>query len=171
MTSEQVKKFYEEFTPAANFIMPTDDFPVMRGKSVLIKPITATEAITDGGIILPSQSQTLKAHGHIYAVGPGVEGLKVGMKVLYNFYADQWINFKSAVYYLMYELDVFAILPEQATVGNETKPREERKQYSVDEMPDANPVPTKEEMEEIVGTAAKDAEWIKKDHTTKHYPQ
>lgn len=53
------------------------------GTRVLVKQIEADKA-TEGGILIPESAQERPPEGIIMAVGPKVEGLQVGMRVIFR---------------------------------------------------------------------------------------
>lgn len=52
-----------------------------------VRPHRETEAVSAGGIIKPDVAREEPQQGEIIAVGPEVQGLTVGMRVLYPKYA------------------------------------------------------------------------------------
>lgn len=84
---------------------------------VLVKPAEKKNT-NDYGLTIPdSVEKEQKAQGIIMKVGPKVEGLKVGMKVLYGVYAGEDIQFGNQVdlkdkidYKLLLDEDILAIL-------------------------------------------------------------
>lgn len=168
MNQDQVKKFYEEFQAPLGFIVP-DPFPIARGHGVLIKRDSRAESETFSvaGIFLPAQSTASRFVGRIYAIGPEVKWLKPGMKVIYNAFADQHILYKSVEYTTMSDIDVFYVLPEDAETMQSNPQKEERKQYTYDEMPSINR--PKEEIQEEQERAKEYADVLKRAATTKTY--
>lgn len=168
--TKEVKKqedYFNTFAPPADFKVPAL-FPIMRGRSVLIRKDSEGEQLKKSGIIIPETAKDKAATGRVYAVGPEVKWLSPGMKVVHNYFANQFIldPHTGIEYLMMADLDVFCILPEGFISGNEQKEVEGRKQYSVEEMPEAKA--TKEEIQEAEENAQIGAEILKKDATVRH---
>lgn len=60
---------------------------------VLVKPVQP-ETQNEYGLVIPdSVEKEKKAQGEIVQIGPDVEGLKIGQKILYGMYAGEEIQF------------------------------------------------------------------------------
>src|SRR3990167_1902374 len=138
MTSEAIKKFYEDFQPPKGFIVPAV-FPIMRHKSVLIKHTDRREAMLRSGIIIPDTNKSVKPEGRVYAIGPDVQDLKPGMRVIYNLFANQVIFYEGIEYLHMSELDVYTVLPEEAIMMTKHIDKERREEVPLEQLPDIEP--------------------------------
>ena len=80
---------------------------------VLVEP-AAAEVKTAGGIIIPDTAKEKPQKGTVVAVGPGKKDepmtVKPGDSVLYGKYAGTEINLDGAVYMIMRESDIVAII-------------------------------------------------------------
>ena len=160
-TLNTAQKFFKEFQPPQGFLVPKT-LPIARGGTVYIKAIDRTEQALASGIMIPTTSRTYQPEGYIYAVGPKVNDLQPGMRVIYNMYANSIVYSEGVEYLMISEIDVFGIMPnENDMMFMQTHEVEKRKQYSHDEMP--NEKVSKHEMEEIKDQAEQDAEFLIKD--------
>jgi len=105
------------------------DFPIAKGKSVIILRGT-DEEISSNGIIIPESTTDQRMRGVIVSVGSqvcdefidhnGVTRILMPKdKVLFNAYANLNIIHKGISYVVISELDVYAVLPENVVVGTE----------------------------------------------------
>ena len=80
------------------------------GKRILVTK-KAVEQKSEGGIILPESAieESKETTGEIVAVGPKVEGMKVGDVVLYAEFAGTDVTLDGKDYLLMPDEDVLAI--------------------------------------------------------------
>ncbi len=107
----------------------TFDFPIARGKSVIV--LRGNEdLLIEGGIILPESSDDVKMRGTVMSVGPDVQEIFIDHtgvarplrpkdRVLFNSYANLNIIHKSNNYLVMSELDIYAVLPKGVALANE----------------------------------------------------
>lgn len=138
--TKQVEQFYKNFKAPKGFIVP-DEFPIMRGRSVLIKKENLAERANKAGIVIPENVEGVnKFVGRVWACGPECVNLIPGMRVIFNAMANQLIpvevNGFTEEFMFMYDLDVYAILPEGINTMTRTVKREGRRQFSYDELPD-----------------------------------
>lgn len=56
------------------------------GDRVVVLPTDDAQRITQAGIHIPDQAREVPTSGTVLAVGPGVQGLKVGERVVYGKY-------------------------------------------------------------------------------------
>lgn len=137
MKKEEVEKFYANYEAPKGFTVP-EGFPIARGKGVCIKreARSESEVFYAAGLIIPGNSRMNRHVGRIISIGPEVMWLQPGMKVIYNALADQSIMFHGNEYLTMSDIDVFYVLPEDASTLEANIKSEGRKQYNHDEMPD-----------------------------------
>ncbi len=160
--SQKAREFFENFK-APDWFKVEDGFPIARGKSVLVKreDRSESEVFSKAGIIIPQTSRMNRFVGRVYAVGPEVSWLPIGCRVIYNSMADQSILYKGVDYTTLYDLDVYYIIPEDASTMEARKEREGRRQYSADELPDSKP--SKEVLQEQKENADEGAEKIQRE--------
>lgn len=79
------------------------------GDKLIVQPLSPEEQ-SDGGIILPQNSQTEQNMGTIISIAPTAAeaGLHLGMLVLYSQYAGQPITYKGKDYLVLSKDDIFA---------------------------------------------------------------
>ena len=90
------------------------------GDRVLVKPLSAEEKTTKGGIIIPKTAQEEKPdQGEVVAVGEGKRdekgdltplGVKVGDKVIFSKYTPDEIKIDDEEYYILREENILAIV-------------------------------------------------------------
>lgn len=160
--SDKSQEFFENFKQP-DWFKVEENFPVARGKSVLIKreDRSESEVFSKAGLIIPQTARSNRFVGRVYAVGPEVKYLPVGCKVIYNAMADQSILYKGVDYTTIHDIDVYYILPEDAMTMEAHKEREGRRQYSEDELPDRTP--SKEILQEQKDHADEGAEKLKRE--------
>jgi co-chaperonin GroES (HSP10) len=79
------------------------------------EPASGEQAISDGGIYIPEGAVEQPQTGVVEAVGPKVEGLAVGDRVLFGKFAQELkLNGKTRVYLLRDE-EIIATLREEFT--------------------------------------------------------
>ena len=163
------EKYFNEFIPPIGFKVP-DNFLIPRFKSVIIKKDDRREAVTKTGITLvevKSAPPSFSPTGRVYGVGPEINWLKPGMRVVYNMYSNLEIYHEGISYLMVYDTDVQACIPEEAVVTTEKKAVEKRREIPHDELPDV--YQSQEEIKMQQEEAREVAEHIKKDVTTKHF--
>ena len=113
----------KQYTPILNF-------PIPLRKSVIVKP-AKKEVIVVEGIIIPdtaAENTQMPKVGILYAVGPECSPhMRIGLRVMYNHYADLGIKVGVEKYIMMDENDVYFILRDNQTVsqGAGVKPAKE----------------------------------------------
>ncbi len=100
------------------------DFPQPLAAGVFILEHNA-EVKTAAGILLPETNRDRSAVGIIVGVGPNVivtvkDGdksriLKIGDRVIFNYFADRYIKHDSVDYLIMHETDVLGYFPSEKT--------------------------------------------------------
>lgn len=85
---------------------------------VLILPDSAEE-VTKGGIIIPTEAQEKNAFGTVVGVGPEVEELEEGDRVLYGIWAGQEISPEECGQerpcFMMRQMDILGKIQNQPT--------------------------------------------------------
>ena len=105
------------------------DFPIARGKTVIILR-GIEEELVEGGLIIPETSDAMKMRGTVMAVGPDVAEKFIDYKgvsrslmprdrVIFNSYANLNIIHRSISYVVMSELDVYCVIPENTVMSND----------------------------------------------------
>jgi co-chaperonin GroES (HSP10) len=87
------------------------------------------------GIIIP-EVQKIHNWGKVVACGPNCKKVKKGDKVVYSMFLDTEVQFRTKNLLFGAEVDVIAILPEQATAGIEFHGRERRPDVPLDKLPE-----------------------------------
>lgn len=84
-------------------------FPKALQRGVLIKNIQL-EAERKG-IFIPATAKSIQNEGILYSIGPDCKGdLKIGMAVVYNNSANQYVTYNDERYHLIHEDDVYACI-------------------------------------------------------------
>lgn len=162
----KAKEFYENFTPPMGFKVP-DSFPIMRGKSVILKKENLSGQMTKAGIVIPDTARTGNQFvGRVYSIGPNVDGLKPGMRVIFNAFANQVIYHEQIEYMFMSDIDIYAILPEGTMTLEHHIEKERRPNLDYDQLP--NIEASKEEKELEKENLTYFNEDLKRELTTKH---
>jgi chaperonin GroES len=89
------------------------------GDRVLVRPETADDAKSPGGIYIPDNARTEKPErGTVVAVGPGKRGddnevipvgVKVGDKVMFSKYGFDEVKVENQEYYIISESSILAV--------------------------------------------------------------
>jgi len=70
---------------------------IPRGKQVLVKPDGETSRVSEHGIVTPDNiEEETKAFGTVEAIGPDIEDIEVGKKVIYGKFAGEDIMVKGS---------------------------------------------------------------------------
>jgi chaperonin GroES len=119
---------------------PKIQVPRPRLDSMFIMRI-GSERKTAAGIIIPETSQAKINVGVVYAIGSKCgEDLKLGMRVIYNFYADTEVQVEANNFIILRDSDIYGELPFNSTVFlrgegpdvNARRKRIEREEYNED---------------------------------------
>ena len=88
---------------------------IPRGSQILVKPDPEKDRKSKSGLLTPDNvEQERKAYGEVIAVGPKIQDVKPGDRVVYGVYAGENISFgddeKKVDYKLFFDQKVLAIL-------------------------------------------------------------
>ena len=78
-------------------------------------------ATSDGGIVLPEQSRKKLPEAEVIAVGPKVEQVQVGDRVIFNTYSTNVLPSEEGDLVIVDEADILVILDKGITIVKETK--------------------------------------------------
>jgi len=88
-----------------------------RGKQVLVQPDPEKSRVSDHGLVTPENvEQEKKAVGTVIAVGPEIQDVKKGDRVIYGAFLGEHIKLKEGSedvdYILLHDDDIIAFLEE-----------------------------------------------------------
>lgn len=135
--SDRISHYFDSFTPKEGFKVP-NNFLKPLNKHIIVKKEGSDELRRKSGIHLSARDEAMnKFFGTVLAIGPDVNNIKIGMRICINAFADTQIVHKGEYYNLISYQDALAIIPDGTYSMTVNVKREERKQYSDLEMPDA----------------------------------
>lgn len=81
--------------------------------NVLVRP-DPVDKRTAGGIYIPDSAKTRTQRGTIIAVGPDVQHLQVGQRVLFTFWSAIHLDLNGVEHFLYAAKDILAVMTQEA---------------------------------------------------------